>query len=429
MNIASWVRKRGPVFIFQRGKSLLNRYGLGPEKAMKRIDSVMAIFSSFSCSPTFPVPGRIVERHSKFIHSLQERGAEISVHGYNHVDLKAMSPEKGSQQLQRATLVFKRHGLETHGFRAPYLSSSDSLLKAIPDNIFRYSSNKSVRWKVFSHDNGDQHINLFNKIEKFYTPEEAHSIRCLPFFQSNLVEIPVSVPDDLQLKDGLGCTSGDLSGIWVDLLQRTYEHGEIFNLMFHPELASFCEKPFFDLLTATKSYTPGVWVARLGDIAEWWWKKSTLRISISKDGGKNIKIELPDVSQSTWLARGLDLPDSTRWDSRYNRLNSEQYQMPDRPIPFIGIDKSVPVDLIMKLSNQGYILDLTETAASCSLYLDGDMLKNYPDEAAIVDAIENSPKPLIRLWPWPKGYRSALCITGDLDALSLMDYIDRLFSR
>ena len=38
------------------------------------------------------------------------------------------------------------------------------------------------------------------------------------------------------------------------------------------------------------------------------------------------------------------------------------------------------------------------------------------------------PGPVIRLWPWPNGMRSALCITGDLDALSLLDYAARLTS-
>jgi hypothetical protein len=39
-----------------------------------------------------------------------------------------------------------------------------------------------------------------------------------------------------------------------------------------------------------------------------------------------------------------------------------------------------------------------------------------------------SPAPLVKLGRWPDGAKSALCLTGDLDALSLVDYLSRVFT-
>jgi hypothetical protein len=241
-----------------------------------------------------------------------------------------------------------------------------------------------------------------------------------------MVEIPVSVPDDLQMKDGLGYSQESLAQFWLEVLKKTYTNGEIFNLMFHPELASFCEGPFSTLLQAARILSPWVWIAKLGEIAAWWRFKPTLNAKITQENGDSIRIDLPESTQPTWLVRSLDLPDTIEWYGNYHRLTALNYQIPASPRPFIGIDGSVPIDLIGKLTNQGYILDLTDTAKSCSIFLDNNILRGLSTEAQVVDLIESSPGPLIRMWPWPNGYRSVLCISGDLDALSLMDYVSRL---
>jgi len=39
--------------------------------------------------------------------------------------------------------------------------------------------------------------------------------------------------------------------------------------------------------------------------------------------------------------------------------------------------------------------------------------------------IEKAPGPLVRVWRWPDGARSALAATGDIDALTLRDFVVR----
>ena len=63
---------------------------------------------------------------------------------------------------------------------------------------------------------------------------------------------------------------------------------------------------------------------------------------------------------------------------------------------------------------------------ACSLIINQDFLQDIHNPVELERAIENSRTPLVRFWPWPDGQRSALCLTGDLDALSLADYATRL---
>ncbi|MDI9546097.1 MAG: hypothetical protein QM346_00715, partial [Chloroflexota bacterium] len=44
------------------------------------------------------------------------------------------------------------------------------------------------------------------------------------------------------------------------------------------------------------------------------------------------------------------------------------------------------------------------------------------DERPLLAEIEDGDRPLVRLGRWPRGARSALVVTGDIDALTLWDY-------
>ena len=62
------------------------------------------------------------------------------------------------------------------------------------------------------------------------------------------------------------------------------------------------------------------------------------------------------------------------------------------------------------------------------MYLDADRSSQHKTEVQLIDYIESSPVPLVRFSRWPNEFRSALCVTGDIDALSLVDYAARLFT-
>ena len=103
--------------------------------------------------------------------------------------------------------------------------------------------------------------------------------------------------------------------------------------------------------------------------------------------------------------------------------------LPPRPRPFVGIAHNAPTQTVSLLREHGYIVDSGNTATQCAVYLDADTLAHHAIEQSLVRHIEESAGPLVRFWPWPDGARSALSLTGDLDALSLRDYTHRLLSK
>jgi hypothetical protein len=430
MNISKWYQKRSPKFIWQRGRNILTRYGLTGSKAENRIEQCIKVLASMKCSPTFFVPGMVVERHPGFIKYIRKLGAEIAVHGYNHVDLSTCPPEDASGQLLRAVQIFEKNGLDVHGFRCPYLSCTDELLREIPLGVFEYSSNKAIKWDVSRSDLSKGDL-MVDTIDRFYTPQNAQSTVCVPWVQDGLVEIPVCVPDDLQLMDGYQMSPTSVAETWIDLSSKIYQRGELFNLMFHPELGSYCIYPILKLLDAANRMHPGVWMTNLEYISRWWIEKAGFSMDLRSEGGL-LYFNFNCNPRATILCRDLkpvDLEQANKlsaWDGRYFKINAQSIAVSDLPRPLVGVSSEILPDVVTFLQEQGYILDRTSLAAKCTIFLDHNSLKSFSNHLELIEWIEKSHGPLVRFWRWPDGAKSALSITGDLDALSLLDYVSRI---
>jgi peptidoglycan/xylan/chitin deacetylase (PgdA/CDA1 family) len=379
------------------------------------------------CLPTFPTPGIIVDRYPRFICQLQAEGAEIAVHGYQHVDLGAIPLAQAIEQLEKAVRTFRRLGIETYGFRCPYLGYSDALFEALPEGLFSYGSNQAIQWDLPHLGENENGGVYFDTLDKFYKATASADTVCLPWERSNMVEIPVCTPDDLQLYDGFRLGGEGIANAWKQILHQTYQRGELFTLLFHPELAVSIEQPFLELLSEVGQLHPHVWIARLHEISEWWREKSRFRVEVTQVSSR-LRIVFECSRRTTILARGVAIPlPMPAWDGAYHRLPPETLEVPAEPRPFLGLPADVPAEVKTFLQEQGYILDTSETARQCGIYLDNSDLEKLANPVQLVDEIESRNAPLIRFWRWPEGARSALSVTGDLDALSLMDYLARLF--
>ena len=427
MKLKEWFSVRGPVYTRHRARSLLTRYRFFPSKAMNRIDACLNGLVDQDCAPTFSTPGIVVKRYPQFIRRLQEAGAEIAVHGYQHVDLSAYLVTYACKQLAKAVEVFNRNGIDVHGFRCPYLGCTHELLDSLPKGLFGYSSNKAIYWNLLQGID-DGYINLVrDTLRNLYHAASSTDAISVPYTRPNMLEIPVSLPDDMELLDGLNLTPVEVANTWCQVLKQTHQRGELFNLIFHPELAGLCEHPIFEVLSCAKSLQPFVWVARLCDISEWWSEKSSFKVetTLTSIGLRLVFICSP---AATILVKGFDLRDSgSAWDGSYQRLQAKILEMPASPRPFLGLSAKVSQKVITFLMEQGYILDTTETATGCGIYLDEAILAGLNSETALINYIEACSGPLVRYWRWPNGAKSALSITGDLDALSLLDYLSRLY--
>ena len=142
----------------------------------------------------------------------------------------------------------------------------------------------------------------------------------MPSLQDGIVEIPVSLPDDIQLYDGLGLDAEGLSRTWMSILHHTHLRSELFVLQFHPELAGRCQPAFEDLLQEASSLTPAVWMARLRDISSWWKEKSKFEAAIAETP-EGLEVTLHCSERATVLARGLEhTVRGQPWDGFINEL-------------------------------------------------------------------------------------------------------------
>jgi peptidoglycan/xylan/chitin deacetylase (PgdA/CDA1 family) len=427
MDLLAWYKQRGLKFVYKRGKDLLSRYGIRPHAGTRRITECVETMGSLGCSPTLFTPGKVVERYPQFIQNLQKLGAEIAVHSYEHVNLTHLPITEAENQLRRAIQVFQSFGIENHGFRCPYLAHSDKLLEALPSEMFRYSSNKAIFWDPFDHQDTSQKGLFFNTLEKFYNAKNSSEYINFPYPHSSLLEIPICVPDDLQIYDGFNLHDEGFTRIWLQFLDHTYKRGELLTLIFHTELASSHRQPFIELIKYANQQQPSVWIARLKDIYQWWVEKSRFTVNVHSEL-ENLQLSFDCSPRATILVRNVRLGESSQaWDGRYSVVRSRTLEVPANPRPFIGISDDLPANINTFLQNQGYILEHGPIARTCALTIDSSILAAHPTEVELVNFIETTQTPLVRFWRWPDEAKSAMSLTGDLDAISLFDYISRLF--
>ncbi len=425
--LAHWLSLRNSYYIVARLLALLNRYGITATKAKQRVVDCVKLLAQYGCYPTFPTPGRVVARNSQYCRVLQQMGVELAVHGYDHVDFNSLSLAEATAQFVKATDAFTQSGIQIDGFRCPYLSYSDRLLATIPDGHYRYSSNRAIVWNVLSEQSRQRATAIFESLGRFYKAESAEANVATPGFRGHIVEIPASVPDDIQLYDGLKLGEEGIRQAWMKILQETYSRGEIFVVLFHPETFEQCHLAFESILQEAKRRKPAIWVTQLRDVSRWWWEKARFTASVSENAAR-LHIEFNCSPRSTVLLRNVKTSEPTHgWDAAYRVLDGRVLSLPGDQYPFIGVSKYIPGQIVSFLKEQGYIVYSDEHASRCALYLDTSTQSQT--QVSLIDYIERSPAPLVRFWRWPEEAKSALCITGDLDALSLVDYLSRLVAH
>jgi peptidoglycan/xylan/chitin deacetylase (PgdA/CDA1 family) len=441
MKLKKWFTRRGPAFVIQRGASIMKRYDITPTRAMKRIEHSVQALGAAGCAPTYLVPGNVIEQHPDFFRGLQADGVELGVHSYHHVDLSALSLPEARLQLDRALATLERHGLEARGFRCPYLGWSEELRDSLPPGMFDYSSNEAVYCgpqpdrgvhgvsaKHASPAAADGKRDFFSTLEHFYKGKLLSETVSAPSTRSNLVEIPVSVPDDLQLHDGLRLGPDEMAEVWSHMLAEVYGRGEMLTILFHLELGAHCEPALLSLVSQARGFRIPMWTARLRDISDWWREKAAFSVEESEIPS-GACLSFACSPRATILARGMD--GSVRgpaWDDGYVLFQSRSLDLPAGPRPFVGVPSSACEADVAFLREQGYIVEKTDDRERCATYVDGATLAGST-QVDLVRHIESAGAPLVKYGRWPNGAKAALSITGDLDALTLMDYARRPFER
>jgi hypothetical protein len=143
---------------------------------------------------------------------------------------------------------------------------------------------------------------------------------------------------------------------------------------------------------------------------------------MSEGADDELRVSVQGPDGTTILTRNVAVTaPTTDWDGSYRRVLAADFTLRADRRPFIGVSSASAPYLTRFLQQQGYIVEPAEDDQRHTLYIDRPQF-GYEHERALLEHIESSTAPLVRLGRWPHGARSALCVTGDIDALTLWDY-------
>ena len=415
----------GPIRLLRRAEVIGERYGFTPARMERALDRFVDVLGESGCGATFPVTTAALLRHPGVLERYRARDIEFAVHGYYHVDHAQLPLDVQLAHLADSRRSHLERGDRAAGFRAPYLRFSAETIAAVRAAGFLYDSSQALAWDVV----GDFETPAYRHVLGFYDALSAADYPALPRLEGGLVRIPYCLPDDEALVDRLETSSGGaMSDIWLAILDRTYELGELFTLGLHPERIRLCERGLAGTLRRARAKSPAVWIARLDEIARWWLGRAAATVTIATCAEGEYRLEVMGPAGVTILARGVEpITPAITWAEGWWRMAGASARFRAQRRPFIGISRRSTA-LGAFLHEQGYIVEEAADDRDHAFYFDRPIFRQE-EERTVLAEIDGSAHPLVTLGRWPNGARSALCVTGDLDAFTVGDYALRLVGR
>jgi peptidoglycan/xylan/chitin deacetylase (PgdA/CDA1 family) len=423
--IAIAAKGKGYLALIKRGRAISGRYGLTPAKMDRALELFVSTLQAYECGASFPITASTLARHGSIIKKYQARNIEFAIHGLFHIDYSRLSSEDQYRHIKQARQIFHKEKIHPSGFRCPYLRWNEATLAAVANNELSYDSSQALHWDVV-----DEYLTEdYQHVLHFYGAKSASDYPALPKVIGKVVQIPYCVPDDEALVERLRLDGSiqALSNIWLAILSQSYELGELFTLGLHPERIGLLHQSLTDTLAQARSLSPQVWMARLDEITDWWRVRSQATFEVveaGEDGGFHMKVNGPPGI--TVLARHVEVKAPTEsWHGGFHRVAGTNFHFRASKRPCIGLSPGSDPGLLDFLKQQGYWAEISSEDQGYSIYLNQAQFSSE-DERPVLRRLAHSDAPLIRLGRWPDGAQSAVCVTGDIDALTLWDYGLRL---
>lgn len=188
---------------------------------------------------------------------LKEEGCEIGLHGYNHDNkMPFLRKTKIIRRIESASDLIKK--LAIRGFRSPSLLRNKDFLELL-SLYFAYDSSTS-----------DTDI---------CSPLGMRNGTCtvFPFFIKNMVEIPITMPQDYRLIR-LKKTKYEIFEIWkrkIDFLRKV---NGLIVLLTHPDSHIFGNDEYFSVYEKTLKYLTSFndgWLTIPSEVEKWWNERDT----------------------------------------------------------------------------------------------------------------------------------------------------------
>jgi hypothetical protein len=257
----TWEASKGFAGTVKRAALLPVRYGLSPEKVQLQLRLMISSLDRLEVTPTINVTARNLDSYPWLAADL--RGVDVGIHGYQHLQYSSLSHEDQARDLDRAISAFNRNGLSTRGFRGPYLRVNESTQRVLESRGFRYDSS-------LPHIPLNAENDFFNQVAELSRTRYGQ-VSTLPAFPTrvrSLIEIPVSLPDDELIVDGMGVRKAStMKRIFGSMLEMTAATNSLLVLQIHPERYDYCAEAIDSVVRSATDV--GAWKATLREIAEW----------------------------------------------------------------------------------------------------------------------------------------------------------------
>lgn len=423
------IETKGMLHSIERGAQILMRYSFGKRRFADIMASVGNGHGKGKLRVTFCITANLLNSHREFIeNSLNGSGHEYAAHGYHHCNMKKKNRAEQSEILKKSYELFKNYGLEVNGFRCPYLSYNSNTLKAFASGPFSWVSNNIIFWENnFSATRRSQsHLRKLGLLYRSWNSVEYMSV---PSYAGRVLDIPITAPDDEMLYERFRVKQyPEISAVWRRILKKVHRRGELFHLLFHPERFLYVGKAIKEVVQDADNLDQPVWFATLNEISEWWKKRRKSSWSIESTGQK--RLLLRTAPEATVLVKSRGYMGKGFYKSympAVEALPGSGFYALDSPVPeehIIRIPGNAPQTLEEFLVNEGFLVKRGGFNDG-SLCIDGYESFKKADGLPLLSTIDEAPFPLVRVWRWPNGARSAFTVSSDVDSINIGDYLIR----
>ena len=419
MSLAMSLRSRGAVGSAGRVARVLARFGSTASAMRRRLDAYQTLTTAHGIQPTWPTTACVLERHPALLRSYAERGVELALHGLVHGDHARLDAARQRETLARGLEIFDRAGISITGFRGPYLRYNDATLEVVRSLGLRYHSTQAVSFPLVAQPTTPRAATGHALARALYQARDASAVAVLPRMHGGLVDIPVAIPDDEILVDRLAADGEVAAAQWGAMLDQTYRTGELLVIQLHPERIYELGSALDVVCAEARRRTPAVYIARLDELAAWWLRRSAFGIVVTRCDADRYHVAIRADADATVLLR-VDGLATESWSDQVRE--PDDFDITAGRSPAVGVSARTPGAAREFLVAEGFAIEPAERPGTHGAFIDVG-----PDwrERDVLDAIEQAPGPLVRIARWPRGARSALAVTGDIDALTLGDFARR----
>jgi peptidoglycan/xylan/chitin deacetylase (PgdA/CDA1 family) len=424
---------KGLVHSIERSAQVFYRYSFGRKRFSEMMNCLERNLGTEGIRVTFCITASLLDSHLPFLEMFKGLGHEFAAHGFFHTNMKKKSLDEQHQILSQSYSAFEKLKIEIYGFRCPYLSYNENTLTALKESQFMWTSNNVVFWDGFNAvgDRAREHI---RKLELLYSTTSSERCISVPSRIGKLIDIPISAPDDEMLIERCRIRDREeIARIWKGVFSRINSRGELFHLLFHPERFRQIEEPLRATIAEARSQRSQVWFPTLNELTIWWGRRAAARWEVQEKNG-SLSIKFTGPQEATLLVKsstanrsgqvcGLYTPAPERQAGQWRVIETD-----DGWKHVVVLSKRCSPEVERFLNEEGFITARVDYPHRNSLYIDGFESFAPEERRMLLDVVDNSNFPLLRLWRWPHGAQSAFTVSSDVDSIDIPDFFRRFIN-